>query len=574
MFEVLLKVHSYLLKKAKLKYVLLFFFSLISIIIETLGYVSIFPLITLLLNPSYLDSSTYLKMIYEIIGSQNVFEFTMSYGIISISLFLISSTMGFFASALQVKFVNKIVYTTRKNLLTSYLDRDLTFHKKSNSSKLISKLFTQLDEVGQLTFFGFFEFIVSLVSLIIFLIIFLLVSWKTTISAIILLLIFYFIVDLNLKKKIKIIANDLYTSNIQGLTFANEAIKLVKEIIFPEQKLFFLNRFDRQIFKIFKGRNFVRITPRFSRYLIETFAIGSIIAVTLLLYKQNQEITNFLETLILFGLSIYKIFPSINKCFQININIKSASFQLFGILDDLQNKENLINNNQTEKKYLFKEKIKFKNINFYYDKKILKNINIIIEKNKNILIYGKSGSGKTTICDLISGHLLSESGEILIDGKKINLSNYQNLKKFFGYVSQEALILNEDFYKNISLEENCDQQKVEEISKIARIDEFIKSKPKGYRDIISENGKNLSGGQKQRISIARALYHDPEVIIMDEGTSNLDSVTEQEIYELIFQKFNKKTKIIISHRMSELIKFDICYKIKDGEVIHAGDKIL
>ena len=130
--------------------------------------------------------------------------------------------------------------------------------------------------------------------------------------------------------------------------------------------------------------------------------------------------------------------------------------QLFGILDDLQNKENIINNNQTEKKYLFKEKIEFKNINFSYDKKILKNINIIIEKNKNILIYGKSGSGKTTICDLISGHLLSESGEILIDGKKINLSNYQNLKKFFGYVSQEALILNEDFYKNISLEENCD----------------------------------------------------------------------------------------------------------------------
>ena len=513
-------------------------------------------------------------MIYEIIGSQNVFEFTMSYGIISISLFLISSTMGFFASALQVKFVNKIVYTTRKNLLTSYLDRDLTFHKKSNSSKLISKLFTQLDEVGQLTFFGFFEFIVSLVSLIIFLIIFLLVSWKTTISAIILLLIFYFIVDLNLKKKIKIIANDLYTSNIEGLTFANEAIKLVKEIIFPEQKLFFLNRFDRQIFKIFKGRNFVRITPRFSRYLIETFAIGSIIAVTLLLYKQNQGITDFLETLILFGLSIYKIFPSINKCFQININIKSASFQLFGILDDLQNKEKLISNNQTKNKYLFKEKIEFKNINFSYDKKILKNINIIIEKNKNILIYGKSGSGKTTICDLISGHLLSESGEILIDGKKINLSNYQNLKKFFGYVSQEALILNEDFYKNISLEEDCDQQKVEEISKIARIDEFIKSKPKGYRDIISENGKNLSGGQKQRISIARALYHDPEVIIMDEGTSNLDSVTEQEIYGLIFQKFNKKTKIIISHRMSELIKFDICYKIKDGEVIYAGDKIL
>ena len=121
----------------------------------------------------------------------------------------------------------------------------------------------------------------------------------------------------------------------------------------------------------------------------------------MLLYKKKFRITEFLETLILFGLSIYKIFPSINKCFQININIKSASFQLFNILDDLK-KDYFINSMNENFNYLFKEKIEFKNINFSYNKKILNNINIIIEKNKNILIYGKSGSGKTTICDIIS----------------------------------------------------------------------------------------------------------------------------------------------------------------------------
>ena len=574
LFKILLKVHRYLFDKKKFNYIFLLFFSLIAVAVETLGYISIFPLITLLLNPSYLDSSTFLNSIYNFTGSQNVFEFTLTYGIISVSIFLISSTLGFFATILQVKFVNRIVFITRKNLLSTYLDKNLMFHKKSNSSSLISKLFTQIDETGQITFFGFFEFVVSTISLIIFLIIFLIVSWQTTLYALIFLIIFYFIFDLNLKKKIKKIANILYSSNVSGLKFASEAIKLVKEAIFTSQKLFFLKRFENEVFKIYQARNSVRIIPRLSRFLIETLAIGSIISVTLFLYKKNLGITEFLETLILFGLSIYKIFPSINKCFQININIKSSSFQLFNILNDLENKDFTKSNTQKTNNYFFKEKLEFKNINFSYDKKVLKNINIIIEKNKNILIYGKSGSGKTTICDIISGHITPESGDILIDGKKINILNYENYKQYFGYVSQETLILNEDFYKNISLQENCDKEKVKEVAKIARIDEFIKSKPGGYNEIISENGKNLSGGQKQRISIARALYHNPEVIIMDEGTSNLDFLTEKEVYQLIFEKFTNKTKIIISHRINDSINFDFCYKIQDGMIVYEGDKIL
>ena len=574
MIKILIKVNNYLYEQRRLNYIFLLLFTILTVIIETLGYISIFPLITLLINPSYLENSKFLFSIYTFIGSENIFDFTLAYGIISISLFVISSSLSFISTMLQVKFVNKIVFETRKNLLSTYLDKNLMFHKKSNSSSLISKLFTQIDETGQATFFGFFEFVVSTISLIIFLIIFLIVSWQTTLYALIFLIIFYFIVDLNLKKKIKKIANILYSSNVSGLKFANEAIKLVKEAIYTSQKLFFLKRFEIEVFKIFQARNTVRIIPRLSRFLIETLAIGSVIVITLILYKKNSGITEFLETLVLFGLSIYKIFPSINKCFQININIKSSSFQLFNILNDLEETDFTISNTQKTNNYFFKEKLEFKNINFSYDKKILKNINIIIEKNKNILIYGKSGSGKTTICDIISGHITPESGEILIDGKKINILNYQNYKQHFGYVSQETLILNEDFYKNISLQENCDEEKVKEVAKIARIDEFIKSKPGGYNEIISENGKNLSGGQKQRISIARALYHNPEVIIMDEGTSNLDFLTEKEVYQLIFEKFTNKTKIIISHRMNDSINFDFCYKIQDGIVVYEGNKIL
>ena len=109
-------------------------------------------------------------------------------------------------------------------------------------------------------------------------------------------------------------------------------------------------------------------------------------------------------------------------------------------------------------------------------------------------------------------------------------------------------MLNENFYKNISLEENFNKSKVEQVAKIARIDEFINTKNDKYEEIITENGKNLSGGQKQRISIARALYQDPEILIIDEGTSNIDFTTEKEIYELIYENFPTKTKIIITQQ--------------------------
>ena len=188
-----------------------------------------------------------------------------------------------------------------------------------------------------------------------------------------------------------------------------------------------------------------------------------------------------------------------------------------------------------------------------------------------MLIYGKSGSGKSTICDIISGHLEVKEGKVLLDKNPIDLSEYQNIQKYYGYIGQEPLMLNEDFYKNISLQEDCNKKRVEDVAKIARVDEFINNKQNKYNEIISENGKNLSGGQKQRISIARALYLNPEILIIDEGTSNIDSTTEKEIYELIYKNFTSKTKIIITHHLNEFIKYDYCYKITQGEVSYHGE---
>lgn len=573
MFKILLEIHNYLFSQRKIKYIFFLIIGLISVIFESFGYLSIVPLITVLINPEYLQSSFVLSEINRIIESSDDYDFIMKYGFICIFLFIFGSIFSFIQVSLQVRFVNSIILDTRNKLLKNYLGKDLIFHKNNNSTHLISKLFTQIDEMGQTVMFGFFDFINSTFLVLIFLGMLSLADLKLTLSALIFLAIFYILIELNLKKKIKLIASTLYNSNLKALSYASETLKLFKEISLELQKKFFLERFNQEIKKIYNARNFVRIVPRFSRFLIETLGIGSIIILILYVYSKEKNVDLFLETIILFSLSVYKIFPNLNKCFQINVNLKSGSKQLLNILHDLEN-------DQSSKKIelkgnIFKETIEFKNISFFYgDKKIIDDINLKIKKNSTVLIYGKSGSGKSTICDLISGHLKPTKGNIFIDKNIFYLHSIKNLQEYIGYVGQEPLILNEDFYRNISLQEDYKKNKIEDIGKIARLDEFINNKKNKYNEIISENGKNLSGGQKQRISIARALYLNPEILIIDEGTSNIDLLTEKEIYELINKNFDSKTKIIITHHLNEFIKYDYCYKIENGKIIYQGEKAI
>ena len=573
MNKILLEIHHYLYSQKKQKYLFFLFLGLVAVIFESFSYLSIVPLITVLINPDYLYQSIILQKINSFIISSDDHDFIMKYGFICTVIFIFGSLFSFVQLALQVKFVNSIILDTRQKLLNNYLSKDLNFHKNNNTTHLISKLFTQIDEMGQTVIFGFFEFINSTFLVLIFLFLLSIADWKLTLSALLFLSIFYFLIEFNLKKKIKRIATILYDSNLVALSHATEAIKLFKEISLKQQKDFFLNRFFNEINKIYKARNYVRIIPRFSRFLIETIGIGSIIIFILVIYSRDKNVDNFLETIILFAISVYKILPNLNKCFQISVNLKSGSKQFLNILSDIENK--IIKKIYNYNNKFFKKYIELKNVNFSYESKIiLKKINILINKGETILIYGKSGSGKSTICDIISGHLKIESGKMLIDGKFIDLTGYSDIQKYFGYIGQEPLILNENFYKNISLQEEFDKEKVLSVAKIARVDEFVNSKKNKYNEKISENGKNLSGGQKQRISIARALYIEPEILIVDEGTSNIDNATEGEIYDLIFKNFKSKTKIIITHHLNKFIKYDYCYKIDSGEIIYHGKKAI
>jgi subfamily B ATP-binding cassette protein MsbA len=211
-------------------------------------------------------------------------------------------------------------------------------------------------------------------------------------------------------------------------------------------------------------------------------------------------------------------------------------------------------------------------VSFQYDTQaVLKDLSLEIQKGKSVALVGESGSGKSTIADLLSRFYDIEEGEILIDN--INIKDYKltDLRGLMGIVSQDSILFNDSVFNNITLgNENADKEVVIAAAKAANAHEFIMEMPKGYDSNVGENGAKLSGGQKQRISIARAIYKNPPILILDEATSSLDTESEKLVQDALGKLMKTRTSLVIAHRLSTIQNADNIILIKKGEILEQG----
>ncbi|MBQ2878287.1 MAG: ABC transporter ATP-binding protein [Bacteroidaceae bacterium] len=217
--------------------------------------------------------------------------------------------------------------------------------------------------------------------------------------------------------------------------------------------------------------------------------------------------------------------------------------------------------------------IELQNLTFSYDgeKTVLNNINLSIEKGKTIAIVGQSGSGKSTMVDLIPRYYEATSGKVLIDGIDVKDMKIKSLRSLIGNVNQEAILFNDTFYNNITFGvENATMEQVVEAAKIANAHEFITASENGYDTVVGDRGCLLSGGQRQRISIARAILKNPPILILDEATSALDTESERLVQEALERLMKTRTTIAIAHRLSTIKNADEICVLKDGEIVERG----
>ena len=249
----------------------------------------------------------------------------------------------------------------------------------------------------------------------------------------------------------------------------------------------------------------------------------------------------------------------------------SAANRILPIVDT----QNLIKNSENSKPIQIKEsKIQFKNISFKYeasDKNILEDINLEFMGGKMTALVGHSGSGKSTILNLIPRFYQPHAGEIKIDDQTINDITIDSLRKNISLVTQETTLFDDTIRNNIKYaKENATEEEIIEVSRLSNSHEFIEKLPEKYDTKIGENGIRLSGGEKQRISIARAMIKKSSIILLDEATSSLDSQTESKIQEALNTLTKNKTTIVIAHRLSTILNSNNIYLIDSGKVVDNG----
>ena len=265
--------------------------------------------------------------------------------------------------------------------------------------------------------------------------------------------------------------------------------------------------------------------------------------------------------------------PSINKILMSLQNIRTH-FPAVNVLNQELNLEKVTEYNQIyENDVKFNNTIELKNINFKYSperKFEFQNFNLTINKNQMIGLIGISGSGKSTLVDLLVGLLKPDDGEVKVDNESIK-SNLRSWRSKIGYVSQSTYLMDESLENNIAYNLNSDaidSKRINEVIELAELNELVTNLPNSTKTIVGERGSQLSGGQIQRIGIARALYRNPDILILDEATSSLDINTESKIINTIKKFKGKKTIIIISHRQSSVVHCDKIYEIKNGKLIY------
>ena len=547
------------------------FFMLISIfagLLELAGIGLIYPFLLMIMNPQSLSDNILFAKLSDLFINQNYV--IIAIGCIIVLMFLAKNLLMIICSYLQNKFVIDWKNDINKMIMSYYVNAPYNnLFKDTNSEKIYN--LTVLSSQTLETFV--LRTLVFLTNCIIIVLILSLLLFKFSVSAlatIIFVGVSMFFVNKFFKNKTEVLAPKMLEYSSKNNNQVIENIKNLKEIRIFSAKKFFMKKFEKiqraNNDIIFKNNFYASIPP----FVIETILVLALIFFAGIILCENSE--NSSEIIASYGLLaaiIFRIAPSLNRI-QVALNHMNSSKDMVKKMNYEYEKnkfDKLFNVKHSEKGITFIDKIELKNVDFEYEdnKPILKNINLSIKKGEFIGITGLSGAGKSTLADILMGVLPIKKGEFLVDSEIIKESNAGDYRKIVGYVPQEINILDGTYKNNVAWginEDEIEENKVIECLNKSSLYEFV-----------TENGginskiEGLSQGQKQRLAIARALYKNSEIIILDEATSSLDVETESEISEMLKELKKEKTIIIIAHRLQTIKECDKLIYLKDGEII-------
>lgn len=587
-------MHQYISKFLYLlkgKYKELLFMVLLFVFIsclEVIGTGLIGPFISLATNPNLIAENSLLNSIYQQFKLESQSQFLIVIGCFIIVIFFFKAFLSFNSQKLIFEFGFRQQGELSAKLMHRYLGAPYTFHLGKNSASLIQNIIISTKDFSN----GVMMPLLTSISNIIVTLALVTLLVKTSAMAMLIvggiLIISYGLLE-SLKHKIARWGKNSSDSITEMIRSVNHGMGGFKETKIIGCESYFEDELASQIQRYSVNASLATSFGNLPRYAIEAFLINFLITFTFFYIFTNQGDSRSLSSVLgIFALASIRLLPAISNVLSAVNTIRGNAVSLDKIYLDLKELESVdarndsklfaniaSTENHTKPIFSFRDRIIIDNISYVYphsERTSLDGISLVIEKGESIGFIGRSGAGKTTLVDSILGLLTPQKGDITIDGFSIydNLRAWQNL---IGYVPQSIFLIDDTLAKNVAFglpDRSINLHKLEQAIVAAQLEELVKELPNGLQTMVGERGVLLSGGQRQRVGIARALYHERDILIFDEATAALDSETEASVTESIKSLSGIKTMIIIAHRLSTLVHCDRIYKLERGGLVKSG----
>lgn len=573
----LIKKMRYILdRRQKIQIGLLGILIFISGLLETVSVSGVLPIVWVIMDPVKSQENKYIRLAMDLLHIESIEKFIVPLLAAMIVLYTIKNLFLLFMVNVQNKFIafnrNKLISQVLREFLNRpyefYLDADIpTVFRLTDSDipNVFHILMAMISLVSEVIVFGLLCIVMVLT------------DWKL----LLLMIVVFGVLSVVVLKVLRPRLTEMGTKN-QALQskiakWRIQAIYGIKDVKVLHREAFFADNYESS------GKIGAGYSKRYSvmnnlpRLLIETIFIASILGYIIVYILTGNDVTTIIPMLSAFGLAAIRMMPSVNR---INTYLADISYYkpcLDYVYENMNINEISRRNNQalkpvdTSKSMELRDKIELKEVVYAYpntDKLIFDRANMVVPYGKSVGIMGPSGAGKSTIVDILLGLLRIQQGSIQCDGVDI-FDNYPAWLAQIGYIPQSIYLVDEPVRNNIAFgiaDDEIDDARIWDALEEAQLADFIRGLPEGLDTAIGDRGVRISGGQRQRLGIARALYHNPEILVFDEATSALDNETEAAVMEAINSFHGRKTMIIIAHRLNTIEKCDIIYKVDEGKI--------
>ena len=579
MIENLKKVLYLLPKGDKFRLVGLFAMMMGAAVLEVAGIGMIPAFVSIVANPQMVMQYGPIERLLTLLGIDTTQELLIWGGSILVVVFIIKNmyiTLFFYVEA---RYAYSRYYRLSHRLMSSYMQAPYTFHLQRNTADLlrnsnsevrllIQQVIKPVLEMGKetvmaLTIITFLLFMEPVITLIVFLLLgsgvggFLMLTQRRVKG--------YGLEEQEHRR-------GLIKALNQGVGGIKDARVLNREAEFIEKYRYAASRSSKMLTKKF-------FLSKIPKPIVETIAVIGIMLIAVMMVSQGRPVTTIIPVLTLFVMATVRLMPAIQQITKSMTKLRYNVVVIDPIYNDIKEladyRKRFLADRDKKERLIMHKSIEIRDLHYNYpnsDEQALRGVSLTIERGQSIAFTGPSGAGKTTIVDLLLGLLEPSKGDILVDGKNIqdHLSAWQ---RNIGYIPQFIYLSDETLRSNVAFgvpENEIDDEKVWHALHLAQLGEFVERMPGKLDSVIGERGVRLSGGQRQRIGIARALYHNPQVLVMDEATSALDNVTEKQIINAIEQLKGDRTIITIAHRLTTVMNCDRIYFMENGRIVSEG----